>query len=144
MKVKDCMTKHVICVSQTEPLSVAARLMARYNIGVLPVRRLDGRICGMLTDRDLVLRCMAPGKQADALSVQDVMSNRVISVSPQTPLVRAVALMKQEQVRRLPVVEDGRVVGLLSLGDLTHFEQYAMEAAECLEGICSGLHRLQE
>ena len=61
MKVKDCMTKSVICVGQEEPASVAARLMARYNVGILPVRGKEGRITGVLTDRDIVLRCVAAG-----------------------------------------------------------------------------------
>ena len=70
MKVKDCMTKHVISVGTQEPVSVAARLMSRYNLGILPVQTPDGRLCGMVTDRDVVLRCVAAGKDAEAVAVR--------------------------------------------------------------------------
>ena len=61
MKIKDCMTKNVISVGASEPVAVAARLMSRYNLGALPVQNADGRLCGMVTDRDVVLRCVAAG-----------------------------------------------------------------------------------
>lgn len=64
MKVKECMTKNVICVGEYESADVAARLMARYNLGSLPVRRFDGSLSGMVTDRDLVVRCMAADQSA--------------------------------------------------------------------------------
>ena len=82
MKIRDCMTAHVVCVGAEEPAETAARLMARYNLGLLPVRGADGRMCGVVTDRDLVLRCMAAGQEAGKLPVARAMSNRVVSVSP--------------------------------------------------------------
>lgn len=68
MKVKDCMSRNVVSVGAQEPVSVAARLMSRYNLGFLPVQGENGRLCGVLTDRDVVLRCVAAGKpgRADA------------------------------------------------------------------------------
>ena len=66
MKVKDCMTRNVICVGEFESADVAARLMARYNLGSLPVRRLDRSLSGMVTDRDLVVRCLAGTKRPGA------------------------------------------------------------------------------
>ena len=80
MKVKDCMTKHVISVGTQEPVSVAARLMSRYNLGILPVQTPDGRLCGMVTDRDVVLRCVAAGKDAEAVAVREIMSTGVLAV----------------------------------------------------------------
>ena len=62
MKVKDCMSRNVVSVGAQEPVSVAARLMSRYNLGFLPVQGENGRLCGVLTDRDVVLRCVAAGK----------------------------------------------------------------------------------
>ena len=69
MKVKECMTKNVICVGEYESADVAARLMARYNLGSLPVRRFDGSLSGMVTDRDLVVRCMAADKAPGSVRV---------------------------------------------------------------------------
>ena len=68
MKVKECMSRNVVSIGAQEPVSVAARLMSRYNLGFLPVQGENGRLCGVLTDRDVVLRCVAAGKtgRADA------------------------------------------------------------------------------
>ena len=139
MNVKDCMNPHVIAVSPEENLAVAARLMARHNIGALPVRAADGSLCGIVTDRDLVLRCMALERTPQQTSVARVMSNRVTTVSPDTDLAQASALMAREQVRRLPVVEGRRLVGMLSLGDLSQREEYTMEAAEALTEITANV-----
>ena len=75
MKIRDCMTAHVVCVGAEEPAETAARLMARYNLGLLPVRGADGRMCGVVTDRDLVLRCMAAGQEAGKLPVARAMNS---------------------------------------------------------------------
>ena len=69
MKVKDCMSRNVVSVGAQEPVSVAARLMSRYNLGFLPVQGENGRLCGVLTDRDVVLRCVAAGKPAEQMRV---------------------------------------------------------------------------
>ena len=135
MNVKDCMTAQVIAVSPEESAAVAARLMARHNVGALPVRDRDGSLCGVVTDRDLVLRCMALEREPEKTSVSRIMTCRVKSVSPDLSLTQAADLMAKEQVRRLPVVEGRRLVGMLSLGDLSRREDYAMEAAEALTEI---------
>ena len=142
MLVKDCMNPHVIAVSPDSSVAVAARLMARHNVGALPVRDQDGVLCGIVTDRDLVLRCVALEHGAEETAVSRVMTNRVASVSPQMPLHQAAARMAKEQVRRLPVVEGRRLVGMVSLGDLSHREDYCMEAAEALSEITANIKML--
>lgn len=144
MKVKDCMTKNVICVGNSEPVSVAARLMARYNVGLLPVRRVDGGLSGMITDRDVVLRCVAANKDPNQMTVGDIMSNRVVSVSPDADLPKAAAIMAQEQVRRLPVMQNDKIVGLVTLADVSKQEPYIEQAAESLSEITSGVRRLAD
>lgn len=144
MKVKDCMTKSVISIGQDEPANVAARLMSRYNVGILPVRGKDGKICGVVTDRDIVLRCVAADHDGKSIRVREIMSTRVRAVQPDTELSRAAGLMAAEQVRRLPVIEGGRLVGMLTLGDVTRNGQYSMEAAECFERICTGVSHWDE
>ena len=114
MKVRDCMTKNVVCVGAQEPVSVAARLMYRYNLGALPVQGADGRLAGVLTDRDVVLRCVAPERQAGQLRVKDIMSAGVVSVRPDEQVAQAASLMAARQLRRLPVAQDGRLVGIVS------------------------------
>ena len=142
MKLKELMNKQVIRIHPEESVAVAARTLEHYNIGFLPVCRGDGHLCGLVTDRDLVLRCMAAGQDAAALPVARVMSNRVIAASPEDSLERAAALMARERVRRLPVVLEGRLVGMISLGDLARQEEYAMEAGECLGAVCTSVRRL--
>ena len=142
MRVKDCMTKQVISVGAGEPVSVAARLMARYNLGALPVRGTDGQLEGMLTDRDIVLRCIAAERSPKAVRVREVMTRSVAAAAPDTDAAAAAGIMAARQVRRLPVTEEGRVVGMVSLADLSRRPDYMMEAAEALEDICAGVLRM--
>ena len=142
MRVKDCMTKQVISVGAGEPVSVAARLMARYNLGALPVRGTDGQLEGMLTDRDIVLRCIAAERSPKAVRVREVMTRSVAAAAPDTDAAAAAGIMAARQVRRLPVTEEGRLVGMVSLADLSRRPDYMMEAAEALEDICAGVRNM--
>lgn len=142
MRVKDCMTKQVISVGAGEPVSVAARLMARYNLGALPVRGTDGQLEGMLTDRDIVLRCIAAERSPKAVRVREVMTRSVAAAAPDTDATAAAGIMAARQVRRLPVTEEGRLVGMVSLADLSRRPDYMMEAAEALEDICTGVRHM--
>lgn len=92
MKVKDCMSRNVVSVGAQEPVSVAARLMSRYNLGFLPVQGENGRLCGVLTDRDVVLRCVAAGKPAEQMRVSEVMSAGVLSVEAGEDAAKAARL----------------------------------------------------
>ena len=142
MNVKDCMNHHVIAVEPEESVAVASRLMARHNVGALPVRARDGGLCGIVTDRDVVLRCVALERSPQETTVARVMTDRVASVPPTASLSQAAAILSREQVRRLPVVEGRRIVGMVSLGDLSHREETAMEAAEALSEITANVKQL--
>ena len=93
MKVSDIMTKNVIKVGAEESVEVAARALAHYNIGALPVCGSDGKLCGMVTDRDLVIRCVAANKSAASTNVRQVMTGQVMSVRPDTDAAVAAHLM---------------------------------------------------
>ena len=142
MKVKDCMTKNVICVGEFESADVAARLMARYNLGSLPVRRLDGSLSGMVTDRDIVVRCVAAGDDPEHTRVAEIMTRRILAAEPDRSVDEAARLMAREQVRRLPVQEHGRLVGMVSLGDVAVRPDYTMEAGEVLQEISQNIRRV--
>ncbi len=142
MNVKSCMNPHVIAVTPEESVAVAARLMARHNVGVLPVRASDGSLCGMVTDRDMVTRCMALERSPAETSVARIMTSRVASIAPTATLEQAADKMAREQVRRLPVVEGRRLVGMVTLGDLSHREDYVMDAAEALSEITANVKKL--
>ena len=142
MKIKDCMTKNVISVGASEPVAVAARLMSRYNLGALPVQNADGRLCGMVTDRDVVLRCVAARRDAEHMRVGEMMSTGILAVEASEDISRAAQMMSRAQLRRLPVTQNGRLAGMLSMADLARRGEYSMETAQCMESICSPLVRL--
>ena len=142
MKIREVMTGPVIRIHPEESVAVAARLMTRHNVGVLPVRARDGSLCGIVTDRDMILRCVALDRSPQETVVSRVMTARVTSVTPQTSLTQAAGIMAREQVRRLPVVEGRRLVGMVSLGDVSHREDYTMEAAEALSEITANVRSL--
>lgn len=140
MKVRELMTKQTIRIHPEEPVEVAARTMTQYNIGALPVCGRDGQVYGMVTDRDLVTRCMASGKNAASLKVRDVMTGRVVFTGPDMDASLAARIMGREQVRRLPVLENGKLCGMVSLADLAGTEENAMDAADALMEITENIH----
>lgn len=135
MKVRDVMTDAVIRINPDESVSVAARTLEHYNIGVLPVCGYDGRVCGVVTDRDLVTRCLAAGRSPTVTPVRDVMTQQVVSVKPDMDTGAAAHLMGRRQIRRLPVMENGRLCGMVSLGDLARREESAPDATDALADI---------
>ena len=139
MKLRDMMTHPVVRIHPEESVDVAARTLARYNIGALPVCGGDGRICGVVTDRDLVTRCIAAGRQPGATPVRDVMTTQVVSARPDMDTATAAYLMGKQQIRRLPVVENGRLCGMVSLADLANREESAYDASDALTEISSNV-----
>lgn len=132
MKVREVMQSPVVCVGPGQSVESAAKVLEKYNIGALPVCTSHGQLCGMITDRDLVVRCLAMGKLPSQTSVREIMTKQVISVSPDMDAGVAAHLMGRKRVRRLPVVEAGQVKGILSLDDLAATEQNAYDAADAL------------
>ena len=142
MYIKDMMTRRAVSVAPDEPSTAAARLLKRDNIGSVPVCDSKGQLQGIITDRDIVLRCVAAGVDPDKTLIRDVMTTGVFTVSPTDTVESAAALMGKAQVRRLPVCENGTLVGMLSLGDLACSGACNMEASAALTEISSGVqHR---
>lgn len=139
MKVRDVMTEKPIHIHKDETVAVAARTLTHYNIGAVPVCGTDGRLCGMVTDRDMVIRCVAAGKDPEKTKVRDVMTGSVITAQPDMALQEAAAIMGNRQVRRLPVVENGRLCGIVSLGDLATNGQSDAKAGAALSQISSNI-----
>ena len=139
MKVCDIMTRNVVKIGPEESVEVAARALNHYNIGVLPVCSADGKLCGVVTDRDLVTRCLATNKSAANTTIRQVMTRQVLSVTPDTDAAAAAHLMGRQQVRRLPVVEKGKLCGMVSLGDMAIREESAMDAGDALSDISSNI-----
>ncbi|MEV0314117.1 CBS domain-containing protein [Nonomuraea fuscirosea] len=114
--VADVMTSHPATVEADQPVSVAASLMRDHDTGALIVND-KGRMKGIVTDRDITVRVVADERGPDT-PVREACSASVEAIGPDTSIEQAVRLMRTHAVRRLPVVEDGRAVGVVSLGDL--------------------------
>lgn len=139
MQLRDVMTNQVIRIDPDESVAVAARTLAQYNIGILPVCGGDGHICGLVTDRDLVTRCLASGRAPGATSVREVMTQNVVAARPDMDAGAAAHLMGRRQIRRLPVVENGRLCGMVSIGDLAGCEESVFDATDALAEISSNM-----
>ena len=139
MKLREIMTGQVVRIRPEEPVGVAARMLAQYNIGALPVCGYDGSLKGLVTDRDIVTRCLAAGRDPAKTHVSQVMTARVVTARPDMEVSLASHLMGREQVRRLPIVENGRLCGMVSLGDLAGREETVIDASDALTDISGNL-----
>ena len=118
---------------------MAARTLARHNIGILPVCDHRGKLCGLVTDRDLVTRCVAANRTPAETPVADVMTRQVTAAGPDMETAVAAGIMGRCQVRRLPVVENGRLCGMVSLGDLARQDHSFQVAGAALADISGNL-----
>lgn len=142
MRVFDIMSDHVVTVGLSEPVAAAARLLKQYNIGAVPVCDDRGNLRGMITDRDIAVRCIANGLSPVETKNGDIMTRGVISVADNTLVGDAARLMAGAQVRRLPVCRNGQLVGMLSLADLARNTDCDTEAAEALCEISKNIRKL--
>ena len=143
MRIADIMAPSVVSIEPEESAALAARLLARYNIGLLPVCSAGGALRGVLTDRDLILRGAAAGRALDHLPVQRIMTRYPITAGPEEDPRAAAARMAAHQIRRLPVVHEGIVVGIISLGDLARCGRYEMELSKALTDISDPVRRME-
>jgi CBS domain-containing protein len=117
-KVRDVMTAGPVCVTPDTPVSVVAEVMDADNIGAVPVVE-DDRLTGMITDRDIVVRAIARGKDPRGMPVREIYSTDVVAVTPDDKLNDVVSIMAGQQLRRLPVVDgEHHLVGVISQADI--------------------------
>ncbi|RKD22482.1 CBS domain-containing protein [Caminicella sporogenes DSM 14501] len=133
MKVRDLMTRDVTTADLNSSVAQIAQNMKDLNVGAIPVCDKNNNLVGIVTDRDIVLRNVAEGKKS--AKAQDVMSSQLITVTPDTHVHEAARIMSENQIRRLPVVENGKLVGILSIGDFATQNIYVNEAGEALSEI---------
>jgi CBS domain-containing protein len=117
-RVKDVMTPNPQTLSVSATVREAAEAMRANDIGNVIATNDQGRIAGILTDRDIAVRVVAEGRDPRATRIDDIASHDLVALSPDDPIDRAVEAMRERALRRLPVVQDGKVVGIVSLGDL--------------------------
>jgi CBS domain-containing protein len=115
--VREAMTEDPRSIGSSASVVEAARLMREQHIGSLPITD-EEKLVGMITDRDITTRVVAEAADLNTTSVEDVYSRDLISVEPDNDLDEALQLMARHQVRRLPVVENGRLVGIVAQADI--------------------------
>lgn len=116
--IRDLMTRDPFTLDRDRPITEAARAMRDQDVGPIIVTKDNNEIAGIVTDRDLVIRGLTEAKDPSQIKIGDVCTGDCITVEADAPVDEAIALMRDRAIRRLPVVEGGKPVGILSLGDL--------------------------
>ncbi|OGO78687.1 MAG: CBS domain-containing protein [Clostridiales bacterium GWB2_37_7] len=137
LKIKEIMTTDVRTVSANDSISEAANIMKQLDVGAVPV--VDNNILvGIVTDRDLVLRGLAVGKNSNE-RVSNIMTKDITTVTPDMDIHKVADIMASKQIRRLPIVENNQLVGIVSIGDMAVEDIYENEAGEALHTISMGV-----
>lgn len=139
MRVSDIMTKDVATADLETSIEEIATLMKEENVGAIPVLDDDGDLAGIITDRDIVIRCIAEGKDVTECRAEDILSEECEVASPEMDVKEASQLMANRQIRRLPVVEDGRLIGMLSIGDVAVKTANDKLSGDALEKVSQGV-----
>lgn len=141
MKVKECMCNDVCVVKPETTINEVAKLMNKYHIGCIPVCDNNNYICGIVTDRDIILRAVACEKDTKNCPISDIMTTNVCTCTENEEMTNAESKMSEYQIRRLPVCDtNNKVVGILTLGDLAHSTNSLGSQSVCttIENICNG------
>lgn len=117
MKVRELMTTDVPAAELGSTLEEIATIMRHEDLGAVPIVD-DGELVGIVTDRDIVVRCVAEGGDPGESTAEDILSGGLVTVAPEADIEEAEEMMSRHQIRRLPVVREGRLQGMISLGDI--------------------------
>ncbi|HOJ10283.1 MAG TPA: CBS domain-containing protein [Clostridiales bacterium] len=134
MKVRDKMTKDIAYVSPNTTVTETAQLMQKHNVGSIPVLD-ENNLVGIVTDRDIVVRNVAHGNDPGSTPVSSVMTTQVVSVTPDADVDEVIGKMSMNQIRRVPVLENNMLVGILAIGDVATDRKFNMEASKALTEI---------
>lgn len=140
MKVKECMCNEVCCVNPDTKVYEAVKLMNENHIGCIPVCDHNNCICGVVTDRDILLRSVACDKDIKQTPISDVMSCNVCTCKENDDMTNAESKMAENQIRRLPVCdENNKVIGILTMGNLAQNDKELGKQEVCttIENICN-------
>jgi CBS domain-containing protein len=137
MKVRDAMAKTVTSARKNDKVSDVAKKMKQEDAGFIPVVENGGTLIGVITDRDIVIRCIAEGHDPRSETAEHLMSRQVTIIAPDEDIEQAAKMMEREEIRRLPVAENGRLVGVLSHGNLVQATKNKT-AEKVTEGVTRG------
>lgn len=140
-KCSEVMTREPVCCQPADSISKVAEVMKREDVGSVPIvsGSADGRLVGIVTDRDIVLKVLAGGRSVDSATAQDAMTSNPASCCEDDDVSRAVSLMEERQVRRIPVVgADGRLSGIIAQADIATRLNRDRTTGELVEAISEG------
>ena len=141
MKVREIMTAEGIATASLDTtLAEIAERMRDENVGAIPIVDDDDKLCGIITDRDIVVRAVAEGEDPGECTAEEILSEQLHTIDPDADIEDAADLMAEHQIRRLPVVEDEVVIGIISLGDLA-VKSEEDEASDVLEDVSEGVRQ---
>lgn len=143
MTVRRIMNPNVVYLTPDDTATRAARLLERHNIGMLPICGKDRRLRGVVTDRDITLRCVAMDNPPEETKLREIMTRGIVTIAPDDDVSHAAKLMASEQVRRLPVVENNKVIGMLSLADMAQRGNCHTEVSAALTEISMPARRFK-
>jgi CBS domain-containing protein len=139
MKVRDIMTSEGLATATLDTtLAEIAQRMRDENVGAIPIVDEDDKLTGIITDRDIVVRAIAEGEDPNECTAEEIISEQLHTIDPEAELEEVADLMARHQIRRLPVVEDEVVVGMISLGDLA-VKSEEDEASDVLQDVSEGV-----
>jgi CBS domain-containing protein len=115
---RDMMHVGVKCIGEHETLDNAARIMRQHGVGALPICGDDDRLHGIVTDRDIVIKCLATGGDPRSMTAAELAQGKPVTVDAGTDLHEVLRTMREHQIKRLPVIEEHRLVGMISEADL--------------------------
>jgi CBS domain-containing protein len=132
-KMRDIMSSAPVCMASTETVSAAAKAMKEHGVGTALVLA-DGRLSGLITDRDITVRVLAENRDPLTTLVGEICSSEVAVLSPDDGVEQAERLVRERAMRRIPVLQDGIPVGVVSIGDLSPFSSLSPQKGEKGEG----------
>lgn len=134
-QLRNIMTSNVFTVNEAQSIQEAAAVMSERNIGAIPVVNNNGQMVGIITDRDITLRSTAQGEGAQTPVSQVMTAQQVVQGTPDMDVQQAATMMAEQQIRRLPVVENGQIIGMVALGDIAVDHQSDAAAGHALSSI---------
>jgi CBS domain-containing protein len=134
MIVRDIMSKDIVSLNSEDSIERAAQIMSQFDVGSVPVCKNE-ELVGIVTDRDITLRSVAPGGFSNEQKIKDVMTSNPVTGNPNMNIHDAAKIMSEQQIRRLPIIENNHLVGILSLGDISVEPSLQNNAEEALKNI---------
>lgn len=137
MRVKDCMCNKVVRATSDTTLDHIAKLMQENDVGCIPICNNENNVIGFITDRDIITRCVANNKSCNQTKASDIMTTKVIKTTPDTEIEEVTKTMSNNQIKRLPVIENNQIVGIITIGDLAQHREVSSKEVGCtVECIC--------